>query len=234
MRISSNYYDYYSQYYALNSLTAVKVNAENPDSASETDAAESTAGSRLMTGGSGNIMNVSLNGSMMRHLLQARGVDSAEMSERMQAMKADMDSLESADIDSMTAEEVKEMLAKIKSDMDAMPKPDKAANNVPEIDLDSLSEDEMREMLKDIQAHAKSRPEMAEGMPPMPGGFGPLPMPAGASGDEAGADLLHSGDSLSESVARQIIDKLMASYDASTLDIDDYIEKLREAFSLEV
>lgn len=173
MRISSSYSDYYySQSNPLSYLSNAKLSTGNSDaSQNETEAVSFPERKRSVTSGDGNIINLSLSGSMLRYSLQTQESESTDMHEKMEKIKTDMDSIKTADIDRMTADEVKETLANLQADMAFMPpRPDGRTDDIQQADIDSMSEAEMREMLKSIQERAQNAPEMPEGMPPMMGG----------------------------------------------------------------
>lgn len=235
MRISSDYYDYYSQSYALNSLSNAKISSGNSNSSqNETEAISFQPRRHSAVSGNDNLMNLSSSGKMMRDSLQMQGKDSSEISEKMEQIKTDMDSIKTADIDGMSADDVKTALTNLQNDFKAMPSPDGSANDIQQADISSMSESEMREMLKEVQEKAKNAPEMGEGMPPPPppmmGGFDPSQMLNGMFGSQSDTDSVNSSSD-TQSILQQIIDNITESYDSSTESSDDYVAKLKESIS---
>jgi len=237
MRISSNNYDYYNQAYSLNSLSNAKVSATNSDfSKTETEAISFQPRKYSSTDQNANIMNLSSSGRMMRDSLQMQDAGSSEMSEKMEKIRTDMDSIKSADIDSMSADELKETLTNLQTDMAAIPSRDGRGNDIQQADISSMSETDMKDMLEKIQEHAKNMPEMGEGMPPPPppknGGFDASQILNGILGgqDEDTSSLNASNDM--QSIVQQIADKLIESYKSSSEESsDDYVEKLKDSLS---
>lgn len=227
MRISSDYYYnyYYNSGYGVNSASpaAAAISSQaSQDSTGDADDVTKLQSTRR-TSGYGNAMNLSINGSMMRYSLQNAGTAPADISDKLEAVKSDMDSIKSADIDSMSAEEVKETLSKLKTDMEAMPRPDGSSGSASKLDLDSMSETDMRDMLKKLQENIQNMPMM-----------GPPPQSPGSSGDfgaiKEDLDAIKSADldSITTDKMKELLSNLQNSLKTTTLS-DTNAEKIESA-----
>lgn len=168
MQISSNYYDYYNQLYQLNSI----LNSNNTNSTSSTASSSSgnssqsstqavdsiTTATPFITDASTDITNLNYSGRMFMNPLSLQSSSdssSSQMSQSMEKLKTDMDSIKSADIDTMSADDVKKALTTLKTDMSAVRNPyGNAASS--KVDLSNMSESDMKSMLKKIQEKANS------------------------------------------------------------------------------
>lgn len=159
MKINSNYYNYYNLNYGVSKLTSASAGEDSSSSNSKIDAVSSATRRYPIPEENGNAINLELNGRVMMHSIQLQGVDSSEISQAMEQIRMDMDSIKNEDIDNMSTDDMKEMLAKLQSDMQFVPISDKGTSSIREADIENMSETEMKDMLKNIQAHANSGPE---------------------------------------------------------------------------
>jgi cytochrome c556 len=159
MKISSNYYDYYSQMYQLNSLSNAQVNNEDSNSSQdETKAINSIQRRSYVPDGNVDISDLNYSGTMLANSLKLQSNDSSEMSENMETIKTDMDSLKTTDIDNMSSDDVKKLLTKLQTDMAAVNSPAGQSSDISNIDIDSMSESDMKDILEKIQDQANSMP----------------------------------------------------------------------------
>lgn len=163
MKISSNYYDYYSQFYQVNTtsnVSSTSTEAANSTS-SETEAVSSVGRRRPIHDMYENNMDLNVSGRAMMNSIkmkegegQVSSGDNNTIKTSMDKVKSDMDSIKNADIDSMSEEDLKETLSNLINDLQSVPKPYGKANNSQTLDVDSMSESDIKSMLKKIQEKA--------------------------------------------------------------------------------
>ena len=165
MKISSNYYDYYSQMYQLNSLSNTQVNTdsqiETDDSNSSKNKTKAISSSQIRSyvpDENVDIADLNYSGTMLANSLKLQSNDSSEMSQSMEKIKTDMDSIKTSDIDSMSADDIKKTLTQLKTDMASIKSPDGESSDISNIDIDSTSESDMKDILKKVQDQANSMP----------------------------------------------------------------------------
>jgi hypothetical protein len=170
MKISSNYYDYYSQMYQLNSLSNSQTNTDSQigteDSSSsknQTKAISSIQTRSYVPDENVDIEDLNYSGTMLANSLKLQSNYSSEISENMEKLKTDMDSLKTTDIDNMSSDDAKEILTQLQTDMSSINSPDGESSDISNIDIDSMSESDMKDILKKIQDQANSMP-----VPPPP------------------------------------------------------------------
>ncbi|WP_411681187.1 hypothetical protein [Clostridium thailandense] len=159
MKIYSNQYDYYNQVYQLNSLLNTKVssNENSTSSQSETETKVSTVTRPFVSSEDMDISSLNYNGRILANSVKMQDSGPSEISESMEKIKTDMDSIKNADIDNMSDDEVKSTLTQLKTDLQSVRSPYGKSSNTSNIDIDSISTDDMRSMLKTIQEKAKSK-----------------------------------------------------------------------------
>lgn len=246
MRIDSsysNYYDYYySTSYAANSVSNsdAQLTSESTDSSQdETDEISIQPRRYSASGGYENLMNMDYSSVMMKYSLQSQGTDSSEVSEKMEKIKTDMDSLKSADIDSMSSDEIKATLETLKADMEGVPNSRGTSSDVSEADLDSMSESELKQLLENIQEDANNAPEMGKGKPPAgpPPSGGKPPMAGGGMnlaqmlGSTSETEDTEESSTYSEEYLEELMNNLISSYDSTSETNDEYVSKVKESLS---
>lgn len=160
MRIYSNNYDYYTQAYQLNAILNSKVsNEDSTSSKSETETKSSTKIRSVVSTGDMDINSLNYSGRMMMNSVKMQGEVSSEMSENMEKIKTDMDSIKNADIDKMSPDEVKNTLAKLKTDLESIARPEEEANNISNMNIDNMSDSDIKDALKKIQDKVNRAPE---------------------------------------------------------------------------
>jgi hypothetical protein len=194
MKISSNYYDY-----SLISLANILANKNTAANTASSDSAQESTNVTAVSSASSassasrkksdymtndNYMDFSYSGHMVSNSVQNQIEDSSVVSEKVQKVKEDIDSIKTADIDSMTADEVKDLLTNLQNDRKALQISSGISSSSQETDIDSMSESDMRETLKNVQNNAKNASKMGGGKPPM----GPPPGPPPSSNDTSETD----------------------------------------------
>lgn len=159
MRISSNYYNYYTNLYSSNTISNQNTNSEDVSSSESISDLLTIPRKKPAFEESGSISDLDFSSRRLMHNMKMDGNDTSEASESMNKIKADMDAIKNADIDSMSAEDVKSTLTNFLTDMQSMPRPNEETNDAPEISIDNMSEADMRKMLEDIQERAINAPE---------------------------------------------------------------------------
>lgn len=166
MKISSNYYDYYSQMYQLNSLSNSQINTDSQidtddsnSSQNKTKAISSIQTRSYVPNENVDIAALNYSGRMLANSLKLQSNDSSEIPENMEKLKTDMESIKNTDIDNMSDDDVKNMFTQLKTDMESMKNPDGQTNDISNINTDTMSASEMKEMLKKIQDNANSMPD---------------------------------------------------------------------------
>ncbi|KZL89590.1 hypothetical protein [Clostridium magnum] len=161
MKISSNYYDYYNQIYQLNSLSNTQINSDfqiDNDNSSlsedKTKAINFIQTRNYIPDENVDIANLNYSGTMVANSLRMQSVDTSEMSESIEKLNTDLDSLKTTDIDSMSADEAKELLIQLQIDMSSIKSLEGEANDIS--DIDSISESDIKDMLKNIQENANN------------------------------------------------------------------------------
>jgi len=159
MRISSNYYNYYTNLYSSNTISNQNTNSEEVSSSENIADVLTIPRKKPTYEESGSITDLDFSVRKLMHDMKMQDNDTSEISESMNKIKTDMDAIKIADIDSMSTDELKTTLTNLITDMQSMPRPNDDLNDNSEISLDNMSEADMREMLKDIQERANNAPE---------------------------------------------------------------------------
>ncbi len=158
MKIYSNQYDYYNQVYQLNSLLNTKVssNEDSTSSQSENETKISTVTRSFMPSEDMDISSLNYNGRMLANSVKMQDSGASEISESMEKIKTDMDSIKTADIDNMSADDIKKTLTQLKSDISSVSNSNQETNSITSADLDNMSEADMKSLLEQVQEQANT------------------------------------------------------------------------------
>jgi len=155
MRISSNYYNYYTNLYSSNTISNQNTNSEEVSSSENIADVLTIPRKKPTYEESGSITDLDFSVRRLMHDMKMQDNDTSEISESMNKIKADMDEIKTTDIDSLSTDDLKETLANLINDINSARKPHEGYNNDLQVDLDNMSEEDMREMLQKIQDNAE-------------------------------------------------------------------------------
>jgi len=156
MRISSNYYNYYTNLYSSNTISNQTTSSEESTSSeSIADVTNSSSRRKAPFEESGSITDLDFSVRKLMHDMKMQDNDTSEISESMNKIKADMDEIKTTDIDNLSTDDLKETLANLINNINAVRKPHGGYNNDLQVNLDNISEEDMREMLQKIQDNAE-------------------------------------------------------------------------------
>lgn len=203
MRISSsNYYSNLSQY-GLTSKTNGTVEEESSSSTiSSAELLERIKAQLESRESSGTVStdyaDLLAGGQMVKQNIRIEPVDSAERSEKMEAIRTNLDAIKNADLNALTDEEASTLLTNLQSALSAVSgttsgsSPKNASfEAISKIDVSTLSSDALKSALSTIQEEAQNMSKSGGGKRPN----GPPPMgppPSGAPGGVKGSSASNS------------------------------------------
>ena len=155
MNISTSYSSYYTQKtYSQSALSQGKISTGTADllqGVKDSKTVGSISKKNSVSSEYGDTIELSMSGKLLREALQVQSVDDTNMSDKMEAIKADMEAIKTTDIDSVSADEAKEALQKLQSDLGTLVNKSGVSQNTSKIDIDSMSESQIKDTLKNIQ-----------------------------------------------------------------------------------